>query len=317
MPVLFVSHASKDDAAAIALEKWLRARGFTDLFIDLQGDRLSNPLPNVILSRSPLEYVRQADARRLGVQVITKGPVIKTFICIIGGALIMFGAASQAQRQSKMFTIHSPPEGGGKCIEVLNPEIRLQMQGCNDMPPQIFSYEKPNGRLMIADQCVDTEGGRGEAGISLPLAPCNGAPSQVWKAEANGDYIKFVGINGLCIAIGWASNENRAALRLEQCADGWHQNWRLVPASEPTYEEKVDRNGHHITEFNLAAPDPRLCRTACGDNRQCTAWVYRKPEGRTDDQPHCWLLDKTTKVDQGDPMLISGTVRPETQPLPR
>ena len=34
MPVLFVSHSSKDDVAAIALEKWLRARGFTDLFID-------------------------------------------------------------------------------------------------------------------------------------------------------------------------------------------------------------------------------------------------------------------------------------------
>jgi hypothetical protein len=34
MPVLFISHSSKDDAAAIALETWLRARGFTDLFID-------------------------------------------------------------------------------------------------------------------------------------------------------------------------------------------------------------------------------------------------------------------------------------------
>ena len=34
MAVLFVSHASRDDSAAIALEAWLRARGFTDLFID-------------------------------------------------------------------------------------------------------------------------------------------------------------------------------------------------------------------------------------------------------------------------------------------
>jgi TIR domain len=34
MPVLFISHSSKDDAAATSLEAWLRARGFTDIFVD-------------------------------------------------------------------------------------------------------------------------------------------------------------------------------------------------------------------------------------------------------------------------------------------
>jgi formylglycine-generating enzyme required for sulfatase activity len=34
MPALFISHASEDDVTAVALEAWLRARGFTDLFID-------------------------------------------------------------------------------------------------------------------------------------------------------------------------------------------------------------------------------------------------------------------------------------------
>src|SRR5262245_32307726 len=34
MAVLFVSHASKDDAHANALEAWLRASGFTDFFVD-------------------------------------------------------------------------------------------------------------------------------------------------------------------------------------------------------------------------------------------------------------------------------------------
>src|SRR5271166_4872699 len=34
MAVLFVSHSSKDDAAAAALEAWLRANGFTDIFVD-------------------------------------------------------------------------------------------------------------------------------------------------------------------------------------------------------------------------------------------------------------------------------------------
>jgi hypothetical protein len=32
MTVLFVSHSSKDDAAASTLENWLRGRGFTDIF---------------------------------------------------------------------------------------------------------------------------------------------------------------------------------------------------------------------------------------------------------------------------------------------
>ena len=34
MPVLFVSHSSKDDAAATGLETWLRVNGFTDIFVD-------------------------------------------------------------------------------------------------------------------------------------------------------------------------------------------------------------------------------------------------------------------------------------------
>src|ERR1700733_5371364 len=37
MAVLFVSHSSKDDAAASALEKWLRGCGFTDIFVDHSG----------------------------------------------------------------------------------------------------------------------------------------------------------------------------------------------------------------------------------------------------------------------------------------
>jgi hypothetical protein len=36
MPVLFISHSSKDDAHVNALADWLRANGFTDFFIDHQ-----------------------------------------------------------------------------------------------------------------------------------------------------------------------------------------------------------------------------------------------------------------------------------------
>jgi hypothetical protein len=37
MPVVFVSHSSKDDAAVTALENWLRASGLTDTFVDHHG----------------------------------------------------------------------------------------------------------------------------------------------------------------------------------------------------------------------------------------------------------------------------------------
>ncbi|MCP4933640.1 MAG: TIR domain-containing protein, partial [bacterium] len=37
MAVLFISHASKDDAVASALESWLTANGFSDIFIDHQA----------------------------------------------------------------------------------------------------------------------------------------------------------------------------------------------------------------------------------------------------------------------------------------
>jgi len=37
MAVLFVSHSSKDDPAASALEAWLQANGFTDLYVDHHG----------------------------------------------------------------------------------------------------------------------------------------------------------------------------------------------------------------------------------------------------------------------------------------
>jgi TIR domain len=37
MPVLFISHSSKDDSHASALEAWLRANGFTDIFVDHQS----------------------------------------------------------------------------------------------------------------------------------------------------------------------------------------------------------------------------------------------------------------------------------------
>ena len=37
MAVLFISHSSRDDAHASPLEAWLKANGFTDIFVDHQN----------------------------------------------------------------------------------------------------------------------------------------------------------------------------------------------------------------------------------------------------------------------------------------
>jgi len=50
MPVLFVSHSSKDDAAAGALETRLHANGFTDTFVDHHSIAGGEKWPEALLS---------------------------------------------------------------------------------------------------------------------------------------------------------------------------------------------------------------------------------------------------------------------------
>jgi hypothetical protein len=214
-------------------------------------------------------------------------------------------------------TLRNAPAGGGKCIEPLNGEIKagvhLQMWNCDDTPPQIFAFDTLNQSLMLGDFCLDTEGGRGQPGTQLALALCNGGPSQVWGTQPNGDTVKIVGIAGLCIDISYYSKDNRAAMGLWNCHGQSNQSWELRPAMNLTVEPATNRDGHHVSELNLAAADATLCQMTCIENQQCTAWVYRKPEAWTFHLPHCWLLDKTTKVNQGDATSVSGTVRPEAK----
>jgi len=235
---------------------------------------------------------------------------------IAGGRFTAGGAETPWYgRCLQKVTIHSAPEGGGKCIQPLNGEIkagvRLAMWDCNDTPPQIFAFDTLNGSLTIGDFCIDTDGSRGQPGVQLPLALCNGGPSQVWKTKASGNYVEILGINDLCVDISNYSKDNLAAVGLWNCHDQSNQRWQFSPALDLTLEESAGYDGHQIAEFNLPGADAKLCQTSCIYNRQCTAWRYRKPEGRTDHNPHCWLLDKTNNVRHNDPMLISGAVRPE------
>jgi hypothetical protein len=83
---------------------------------------------------------------------------------------------------------------------------------------------------------------------------------------------------------------------------------------DPTYEENIDRHGHDYREFNLDKAEPKLCQKACVDDGRCRAWNYRKPEGRSDGKPHCWLKDRIPSENGEDGLNISGTVMHNFEP---
>ena len=84
----------------------------------------------------------------------------------------------------------------------------------------------------------------------------------------------------------------------------------ITAPTNPTnsYEPATNREGITIKDFNLTSPDAQLCQSFCIKEPQCTAWVYRAPQGRTDGQPHCWLRNNVVKM-KGDNLTISGDVQ--------
>lgn len=76
---------------------------------------------------------------------------------------------------------------------------------------------------------------------------------------------------------------------------------------DATYEENTVRGGSDYREFDLPKADARLCQKACFDEARCRAWAYRKPEGRTNNQPHCWLKERAPPI-TSDRLMIGGLV---------
>jgi hypothetical protein len=213
-------------------------------------------------------------------------------------------------------TIQNTP-GGGKCIDVPTSDFsagrHLQMWDCNDTPAQAFTFDALDGRLSIADLCVEADGGRGQPRDPIQLARCNGGPNQVWRTEPAGNFYKFVGINNLCFDIPNYSKDNNAPLQLWRCHGESNQTFTLTMALDFTIEEKTWKEGGFLRDFDLDHADPKLCQRSCINDHQCAAWNYRKPEGRTNHMPHCWLVSKIKERKQGDPMTISGSVRAEAK----
>ncbi|MCP4688404.1 MAG: apple domain-containing protein, partial [Desulfobacterales bacterium] len=53
-------------------------------------------------------------------------------------------------------------------------------------------------------------------------------------------------------------------------------------------EYDTDRPGQDYDSFDLGAPNPSLCRSACARQARCRAWTYVKP-GVQGPRPRCWL----------------------------
>jgi uncharacterized caspase-like protein len=154
-----------------------------------------------------------------------------------------------------------------------------------------------------------------------PAAPANTAgtneAAQAWATIQNTTSVAV--LETFVARFGDTFYGNAARARLEELkkqpiasARAPVENQKPLSASPQTalartYEPNINREGVTISDFNLSSADPRLCQTFCIKNSQCTAWVYRAPEGRTDNRPHCWLRNKVTRS-RGDNVTISGDI---------
>jgi ricin-type beta-trefoil lectin protein len=149
--------------------------------------------------------------------------------------------STNASAATLRMVIQSPPEVGGKCLEVPNrqfvSQIRLQMWDCNNSVAQIFSYDDTNHQLMIGNLCVESWGS-GVQQDAVGIGACNGGANQHWRMVASRDYYQIVGMNNQCLTLRNGVKDNGAALDIFDCNASVPQRlWALLeapPASTPT-----------------------------------------------------------------------------------
>ena len=145
-------------------------------------------------------------------------------------ACLLTFSVSTAFAQGFQTTMQISPQGGGRCIDLLNRELvqgqQLQMMDCSNLPAQVFTYDPANNRLSIGRFCVDSNGG--QPGDLVKLWPCDGGANQVWKAEQKGGFTRLAGVNGGCLDIRYGSTENGALVQSWTCGEAEpNQLWRL------------------------------------------------------------------------------------------
>jgi ricin-type beta-trefoil lectin protein/PAN domain-containing protein len=226
---------------------------------------------------------------------------------ILALVTLMPGSAPAATLR---MVIQLHPDAGGRCMDVPWGEfargMRVQLWDCNYFGSQVFTYDDQSEQLSIGRTCVEAWG-RGDANDAIGLWNCHGRPNQHWKMVQRGDYYQITTPNGLCLDARYGGKaQNGNPLQIAPCGGGANQLWALTEA-QPTFE-KGDVAGNTITEYDMSAPDPKLCQKDCIDNAQCAGWVYRAPEGRTNHAPHCWLRNNLVGVrtERWDGLTYSG-----------
>lgn len=157
----------------------------------------------------------------------------------LGPRLAPVAPAAPAQDAAKIYAIRlqSAPDAGGKCVDVPNGKFNvgatLRAMPCNGAAAQTFAYDASKKSLAAGGFCVDA--GSGAAPHSpLRLAACNGGPSQTWYIRQNGDYVEFVGIDGLCMEAVTAANTPESPLIAASCHGQASQSWTMHAAQPVT-----------------------------------------------------------------------------------
>ena len=138
--------------------------------------------------------------------------------------------AGLAQAPAAAFFLQVSPQGGGRCVTIPSRQSAqgqtLEMQDCNNSPSQSFTYDRTNMHLRTGGLCVDADDG--QPGTLVKLSSCDGKANQVWKIEPKDNFVKLIGMNGLCFDIRYGSTSAGALLQVWDCGDAEpNQLWRF------------------------------------------------------------------------------------------
>jgi hypothetical protein len=148
----------------------------------------------------------------------------------LGSAPRLLAEEAGTQAPAAAFFLQISPQGGGRCVTIPSRQSAqgdtLEMQDCNNSPSQIFTYDRANMHLRTGGLCVDADDG--QPGTLVKLSSCDGKANQVWKIEQKDNFVKLIGINGLCFDIRYGSTSAGALLQVWDCGDAEpNQLWRF------------------------------------------------------------------------------------------
>jgi hypothetical protein len=128
--------------------------------------------------------------------------------------------------------IQAHPDVGARCIDIPNNELKVgkhfQLYDCNGTAGQIFVFDSAAKLIKMGELCVTALGDRDSDPVGL--AACNGQANQTWAWSPKGNYVAFVGVNGLCLDFrGGGSEENGTPVDVYRCEGQANQLWLMRP----------------------------------------------------------------------------------------